>query len=70
MIIFLYFSSKPYVLTPYPICCDPSSKPSHGDGSMRGYNIGFYAEFTEIFPNYHQKIHLLDLAQFLSNQKG
>ena len=41
---FSYFSSKLYVVTPHLNCLV----------QMRGHNLGFYAELTEIIPNYHQ----------------
>ena len=49
MMIFSYFSSKPYVVT-------PSSEPSH---RMRGHNICFYAEITKIISNYHYILPLI-----------
>ena len=47
MIIFSYFSSKPYDVTPHLNCLDET-------GQARGHNICFYAEPTKIIPKYHQ----------------
>ena len=44
---FSYFSSKPYVVTPHLNCPIETVQ-------MRCHNLGFYAELTEIIPNYHQ----------------
>ena len=45
--IFSYFSSIPYVVTPH---LDHFTKTVQ----MRGSNIRLYAELTKIIPNYHQ----------------
>ena len=34
------------------ICCDSSSSWTIWDGSDKGHNVCFYAELTEIIPNY------------------
>ena len=58
MIIFSYFSSKPYVVTPHLNGLDETVQ-------MRGHNICFYAELTKIIPSYHQILPLFSRA--LSN---
>ena len=45
--IFSYSSFKPYVVVPYLNHLDETVQ-------MRGHNIWFYAELTNIIPNYHQ----------------
>ena len=44
---FSYFSLKLYVVTHHLNRLDETVQ-------MRGHNICFYAELTEIIPNYHQ----------------
>ena len=51
MIIFLIFSLKPYVVTPYLNRIETVQ--------MRGHNIRFYAELTNIISNYHQILPLI-----------
>ena len=52
MIMFVFFSPKPYVVTPHLNRCLVETV------QMRGHNICFYAELTKHIPNYHQ-IHVL-----------
>ena len=47
LILFSYFSSKPYDMTHHLNRLIKAVQ-------MRGHNIGFYAELTKIIPNYHQ----------------
>ena len=61
MIIFSYFSPKPYVVTPHlnrlAVCNGTPltvEKISPLAGFQRGHNICFYAEYTKIIPDYHQ----------------
>ena len=57
MIIFLIFSSKPYVVTPHLNRLVKTVQ-------MRGHNIRFYAELTKIIPNYHQILPLIKSSDF------
>ena len=41
------------------ICCDPSSEPSHRDGSDERSQHMFYAELSKIILNYHQILTLM-----------
>ena len=47
MVIFFYFSSKPYNVTPHLNRLVETVQ-------MRGNNICFYVVLTKIIPNYHQ----------------
>ena len=52
MLIFSYFASKPYVVTPHRNRLVKTVQ-------MRGHNIWFYAELTKIIPNYYQILSLI-----------
>ena len=52
MIIFLFYSSKPYVVTPHLNRLVKTVQ-------MRGHIICFYAELIKIIPNYHQILPLI-----------
>ena len=52
MIFFLYFSSKPYVVTPHLNRLIEMVQ-------MRGKNISFYGELTKIIPSYLQILPLI-----------
>ena len=41
------------------ICCDPSSEPSHRDGSDEGSQHIFLCRIIKIIPNYHQILALI-----------
>ena len=49
---FFYFSSKPYVVTPYLNRLIETVQ-------IRGYNKCFHAELTKIIPNYRQILPLI-----------
>ena len=51
---FFYFSSKPHDVTPHQNRLVKAVQ-------TRGHNIRFYAELTEIIPNYHQILSYLEL---------
>ena len=52
MIIFSYFSLKPYVVTPHLNRLVETVQ-------MRGHNICFYAELTKTIPKDHQILPLI-----------
>ena len=49
---FSYFSLKPYNVSPHQNCLNETIQ-------IRGHNICFYAELTNINPNYHQILPLI-----------
>ena len=52
IIIFSYFSSKPYVVTPHLNRLNETVQ-------MKGHTICLYAELIKIIPNYHQILSLI-----------
>ena len=65
MLIFSYFSTKPYDVIPHLNRLNETVQ-------KRGHNICFYAKLIKIIPNYHQIPPLIDssaLAFILSLQQ-
>ena len=52
------FSSKPYFVTPHLNCLFERVQ-------MRGHNLCFYAELTNIISNYHQILPLIYSFEFM-----